>query len=81
MTKEDFDKAIEALESGGDFIVAVSTDDKDTFAVHGDPFKTIPMAIKIIAEVAGRSNDKQTHLLAAITFLQMVASDESGEWR
>ena len=76
MTKEDFDKAIEALESGGDFIVAVGAEDKDTISVYGDPLKIIPMTIKIIIEVARKSDDKNTHLLAAMTLLQMAATKE-----
>ena len=74
--KETFEKAIEALESDGDFIVAVSDVDECTTSVYGDPFIIIPMAVQIIVKMAKKSDDENTHLHAAMTLLQMAATEE-----
>nr|DAL05219.1 MAG TPA: hypothetical protein [Caudoviricetes sp.] len=74
--KETFEKAIEALESDGGFIVAVSDVDECTTSVYGDPFIIIPMAVQIIVKMAKKSDDENTHLYAAMTLLQMAATEE-----
>ncbi|WP_298594828.1 hypothetical protein [uncultured Mitsuokella sp.] len=68
-TLETLEKAGEALESDGDFIVAVSDVDKCMTLVYGDPFIIIPMAVQIIVKMARKSDDENTHLQAAMTLL------------